>query len=215
MTAQQLMLTGIGFLAQGFFSARILVQWYKSEKAKSLQSPTLYWVFSLIGSYLMFIYGYGRQDFSILAGQFITYYIYIWNLNAKGLWTKIPILLKCVIGVTPLVALGFVIRDSQTFFANFLNNAAIPLWLLIFGTMGQCIFSLRFVFQIIYSVRHGHQSSLPLAFWIISLVGSCIIVIYGIIRLDIVLILGQSFGLLSYIRNVMIGARALPTNDRS
>ena len=213
MTADQLILTGIGLLAQGFFSARILVQWYKSEKSRSLQSPTLYWVFSLIGSYLMFIYGWGRNDFSIIVGQFITYYIYIWNLNAKGHWQKIPALLKVIIAATPIVALCFVLKDAGVFFDNFLGNEDIPLWLVIFGTAGQTIFSLRFVYQIIYSARR-HESSLPLQFWAISLLGSGIIICYGIIRLDIVLILGQSFGFLSYIRSVMIGLKARKTSKQ-
>ena len=213
MTAHQLILTGIGLLAQGFFSARILVQWYKSEKSKSLQSPTLYWVFSLIGSYLMFLYGWGRNDFSIIVGQLITYYIYIWNLNAKGHWQKLPVLLKTVIAVTPVVAMCFVLKDAREFFENFLSNDQIPVWLVVFGTLGQTIFSLRFVYQIIYSARR-HQSSLPVQFWAISLLGSGIIIIYGIIRLDIVLILGQSFGFLSYIRSVMIGLKARETSEK-
>ena len=213
MTANQLILTGIGLLAQGFFSARILVQWYKSEKSKSLQSPTLYWVFSLIGSYLMFLYGWGRNDFSIIVGQLITYYIYIWNLNAKGHWQKLPVLLKTVVAVTPVVAMCFVLKDAREFFENFLSNEQIPVWLVIFGTLGQTIFSLRFVYQIIYSARR-HESSLPVQFWAISLLGSGIIIIYGIIRLDIVLILGQSFGFLSYIRSVMIGLKARNTSEK-
>ena len=213
MTAHQLILTGIGLLAQGFFSARILVQWYKSEKSKSLQSPTLYWVFSLIGSYLMFLYGWGRNDFSIIVGQLITYYIYIWNLNAKGHWQKLPVLLKTVVAVTPVVAMCFVLKDAREFFENFLSNEQIPVWLVIFGTLGQTIFSLRFVYQIIYSARR-HESSLPVQFWAISLLGSGIIIIYGIIRLDIVLILGQSFGFLSYIRSVMIGLKARNTSEK-
>ncbi len=213
MNTDQLILTGIGLLSQGFFSARILVQWYKSEKSKSLQSPTLYWVFSLMGSYLMFIYGWGRNDFSIITGQFITYYIYIWNLNAKGHWRTLPALLKLIIALTPVAALCFVLKDAGQFFDNFLNNELIPVPLVIFGTVGQAIFSLRFVYQIIYSARR-HQSSLPLQFWAISLLGSGIIIIYGILRLDIVLILGQSFGFLSYIRSVMIGLKARNTSEK-
>ncbi len=213
MNTDQLILTGIGLLSQGFFSARILVQWYKSEKSKSLQSPTLYWVFSLMGSYLMFIYGWGRNDFSIITGQFITYYIYIWNLNAKGHWQTLPTLLKLIIALTPVAAMCFVLKDAGQFFDNFLNNELIPVPLVIFGTVGQAIFSLRFVYQIIYSARR-HQSSLPLQFWAISLLGSGIIIIYGILRLDIVLILGQSFGFLSYIRSVMIGLKARNTSEK-
>jgi lipid-A-disaccharide synthase-like uncharacterized protein len=36
-------------------------------------------------------------------------------------------------------------------------------------------------------------------------VGSLTIVTYGLIRQDVVLIVGQSFGLVAYVRNLMIG----------
>ena len=34
----------IGFLAQAFFSARILIQWILSERAHRVVSPSAYWV---------------------------------------------------------------------------------------------------------------------------------------------------------------------------
>lgn len=80
----------IGLLAQACFSARILIQWFLSEKKHEVISPTLFWVFSLIGSYLMFYYGWLRNDFSIIVGQFISFYIYIGNLRLKGVWRRIP-----------------------------------------------------------------------------------------------------------------------------
>ena len=74
----------IGFLAQAFFSARTLVQWILSEKAKKVLSPTIFWVLSLLGAYLLCIYGWLRNDFAIILGQFISYYIYLANLKLKG-----------------------------------------------------------------------------------------------------------------------------------
>ncbi len=202
----------IGFLAQGFFSARILVQWIKSEKAKKLVAPALYWVFSLIGSYLMFWYGWLRDDFSIILGQFITYYIYIWNLNSQGLWKKIPLVLRCVLDVTPIVAAVLLSKHADDFVRSFLANDSIPLWLIIFGSVGQVIFTLRFVYQWFYSVKRK-MSSLPVQFWIISVVGSGMIIIYAIIRKDPVLILGQIFGFMIYCRNIAIGIKAAKKKD--
>lgn len=196
----------IGFLAQAFFSARILVQWILSERAKHLVSPTLYWVFSILGSYLLFIYGWCREDFSIIFGQVISYYIYIWNLNAKGIWRPLPFFVRLLLVVTPLCALVALMHDLPHFVDIFLQNDKIPLWLIIFGSLGQLIFTLRFVYQWFYSRRRG-ESSLPVNFWIISLTGSAIIVAYGIFRLDPVLILGQSVGFIAYSRNIVIGKR--------
>lgn len=90
MSSTSLWVYAIGFIAQGFFSARILVQWILSERARRVLSPTVYWVFSLAGSILLFVYGWLRTDFSIMLGQLISYYIYVWNLNIKGVWKRIP-----------------------------------------------------------------------------------------------------------------------------
>lgn len=196
----------IGFLAQIFFSTRILVQWILSERAKEIVSPSIFWILSIAGSYLLFIYGWCRDDFSIILGQIISYYIYIWNLNEKGIWRNVNILLRIILFITPLVACAFLLKSPEQFISQFFKNEDIPIWLLIFGSAGQVIFTLRFIYQLIYSYRK-HESKLPIGFWIISLVGSSIIVSYGIFRLDPVLILGQSVGFIAYIRNIILGVR--------
>ncbi len=193
----------IGFLAQALFSARILVQWILSEKAKRVVSPTIFWVLSMAASYLLFIYGWLRDDFAIMLGQVIAYYIYIWNLDEKGVWRRIHLLLRIILIATPAVGLTYILNDWGQFVEQCLNNTQIPPFLVIYGSLGQVIFTLRFVYQFFYSKYHG-ESLLPSGFWIISLIGSTIIVSYGIIRLDPVLILGQSFGFVSYTRNLIL-----------
>jgi len=193
----------IGFLAQIFFAARTILQWILSERAKKVLSPSMYWILSILGSYLFFIYGWLRDDFAILLGQLISYYIYLWNLNEKGLWNKLHNIFKLLLIVTPILTIAFAINDAHLFIQNFLQNEKIPLWLIIFGSLGQIIFTLRFVYQWFYSMKRK-ESLLPLGFWIISLVGSAAIISYGLMRLDPVLILGQSFGFIAYIRNIVI-----------
>ena len=197
---------GIGFLAQIFFSARTLFQWFASEKAGSVVSPASYWVLSVAGSYLFFIYGWLRDDFAILFGQFVSYYIYLWNLGWKGIWQRLWLPLKILLLVTPAVASVCVLTDGQSFAERFIFNEAVPVGLLVFGSAGQVIFTFRFVYQWLYSIRKK-ESVLPLGFWIISLAGSAVIVAYGIFRHDPVLVLGQSFGLVAYSRNLAIGIR--------
>lgn len=106
------------------------------------------------------------------------------------------------------------LRDLAAFNNVFFQNENIPLWLLVFGSAGQIIFSLRFIYQFIYSASH-HESTLPAGFWIISLIGSFTIIAYAIFRLDPVLLLGQSFGFAAYIRNLTIGSqnRKLELNE--
>ena len=198
---------GLGFLAQGFFSARMLVQWIMSERAKKIVSPVVYWVCSLAGSILLFIYGWLRDDFSIIFGQLISYYIYIWNLNIKGVWRQLPVVVRALVFALPIVAVAAMLGDAGAFVDSFFHNAQVPRWLLIFGSAGQFIFTVRFIYQWYYSYRR-HASMLPVTFWVISLVGSGIIVAYGCLRRDPVLILGQSVGFVTYSRNIIIGLRA-------
>ncbi|MBE9488021.1 MAG: lipid-A-disaccharide synthase N-terminal domain-containing protein [Bacteroidetes bacterium] len=201
------LITLVGLLAQLFFSLRILYQWIKSERAKKIISPALFWVFSIIGSYLLFIYGWLRDDFSIILGQFLSYYIYLWNLKANNILQKLPYILRIILFITPLIAIGFMLYNFSEVKETLFQNKDIPIWLIIFGSLGQIIFTFRFIYQWIYSLRK-HISILPMGFWVISLVGSIMIISYGIIRQDIVLILGQSTGFIAYTRNIMIGHKS-------
>lgn len=198
----------IGFLSQALFSARTLFQWILSEKAKKVLSPSIFWILSLVASYLMFIYGWMRDDFSILLGQMIAYYIYIWNLYEQKIWQKFYRIIRIIVLLTPFVAIAFVFNQFDEFVATFLKNEKVPLGLLIMGSAGQVIFTLRFVYQFVYSYRRK-ESVLPMGFWILSLIGSLIIVIYAFIRRDPVLMLGQSFGFIAYIRNLTIDIKSM------
>ncbi len=193
----------VGFLAQLLFSARLLLQWIMSEKAKKVVSPSIFWKLSLLGAYLLFIYGWLRDDFAIILGQLISYYIYIWNLNKKESWQKLPALIRYILALTPVAAIVFMLKDAGEFVGQFFMNEDIPLWLLLFGSIGQVIFTLRFVYQWVYSMKKN-ESLLPLGFWLISLTGSLIIVAYALYRKDPVLILGQSTGLVVYSRNIYL-----------
>lgn len=197
----------IGLLAQAFFSARILVQWIMSERAKKVLSPSLFWIFSICGAYLLCLYGWLRDDFAIVLGQIISYYVYLWNLKIKGIAAKIPWIIRFLLIYTPIAVLIKVVENAPEVASKFFHNSEVPMWLLLFGSAGQVIFTLRFIYQWYYSHKIG-VSELPRGFWIISLVGSATIVTYGIIRHDAVLIIGQSFGLVAYIRNLMIGSKS-------
>lgn len=199
----------LGFLAQGLFSARMIVQWIISEKEKRATSPTIYWMLSLIASTLFFIYGWLRQDFAIMLGQVISYYIYIWNLRTKGIWAglnptiRYPVL--TILFLLPVAGITLMLTHDGTVERLF-QNEGIPAWLIIFGCTGQVIFTFRFIYQYIYSRRRG-ESLLPAGFWIISLIGSAVIVSYAFIRHDWVLALGQSVGFFTYSRNLYLALR--------
>ena len=202
----------IGFSAQIFYTGRVLVQWYLSEKHHRVESPGAFWVLSIIGSMILFVYGILRQDFSIIFGELLSYYIYMWNISAKGLYTRVPRIVPVLQALLPVVACALLFKDIPGFAQNFLRNEDVPLKLLILGTAGQFIYKMRFVYQWIYSVRRK-ESVLPLAFWAIAVTGSLLIIIYGIIRHDWVLVLGQ-FGIIASIRNIIIALSADKENEK-
>lgn len=72
---------------------------------------------------------------------------------------------------------------------------------MILGFVGQFFFSMRFVVQWIASEKNK-KSVVPLSFWIFSVLGSSLLLIYAIYRKDPVFILGQAPNLLIYFRNI-------------
>ena len=101
---------------------RTLFQWVKAEKSKSVVSPLSYWVFSLAGSYLFCLYGWLRDDFSIILGQFISYYIYLWNLDNKKILKRLHPVIRIILVGTPVVAAAFMLKDIPAFVDNFFFN---------------------------------------------------------------------------------------------
>jgi len=194
---------GVGALAQLLFSGRTLLQWIVSEKNKKVLTPSLFWKISLIASFIMFIYGYLREDFSIMLGQVLTYFIYIRNMQLQGEWKKMHKLIQIFLLIFPLIIVTIGYNNNKQDVHNLLNNEAIPDWLLILGIIAQIIFTLRFVYQWMYSEKNK-ESSLPFGFWMLSLLGSSLIFIYAIFRIDPILIAGHVFGIVTYVRNIML-----------
>ncbi|KAB8153047.1 lauroyl acyltransferase [Kordia sp. TARA_039_SRF] len=193
----------IGGIAQLLFSARTLLQWIISERNKKVLTPSLFWKLSLIASFLLFVYGYLRNDFAIMLGQVLTYFIYVRNMQLQGEWNRMHQLVRIFIIIFPLIIITIGYNNNKQDIYNLLNSEAIPDWLLYLGIISQIIFTLRFVYQWIYSERKK-ESSLPLGFWMLSLLGASLIFLYAIFRKDPILIAGHTFGIITYIRNIML-----------
>ncbi|MBT8269688.1 MAG: lipid-A-disaccharide synthase N-terminal domain-containing protein [Bacteroidia bacterium] len=201
---------GIGFVAQILFSSRQVVQWITSEKHKKVITPTIFWVLSLVASFLLFIYGYLRNDFAIMLGQTLTYFIYIRNLQLQKQWKLIHWSIRTLLYLIPTLIVIYYFNNNVIDKDLLFKNEAIPLWLLWLGIVSQVVFTLRFVYQWIYS-EYKKVSSLPMGFWLLSLAGSILILIYAIYRMDPVLFVGHLLGSIIYIRNLILLYR---TNDR-
>lgn len=201
----------IGLVAQLFFTLRVLVQWVASEKSKKVESPSSFWLLSIAGSAVFMFYGYLRKDLSITLGEFLSFYIYFWNIRALGLFQKTNRAIPWLVAIIPLFALGLILADFSSFKADFLPNENMPLGLLIFGLVGQFTYKMRFVVQWAHSFRRG-ESLLPLSFWTFAVAGSMMLIVYGIIRHDWVLVAGQ-ISIFPSIRNIMIDLSSRKGSD--
>jgi len=194
---------GIGFIAQALFSSRLIIQWFLSEKQKKVVTPALFWGLSLFASFLLYIYGYLRNDFAIMLGQSLTYFIYIRNLQIQNQWKKIPVLIRWIFYLVPGIIVAYYFNNNIIDVNKFFKNEAIPLWLLVLGIVSQVIFMLRFVYQWLYSEKKK-QSILPMGFWLLSNIGSLLILTYAVFRKDPVLFIGHIMGVAIYTRNIIL-----------
>jgi len=70
----------VGFCGQVLFSARFVLQWLASEKARRSVVPTAFWYLSLGGSAVLLAYAIHRADPVFIAGQAGGLVIYLRNL---------------------------------------------------------------------------------------------------------------------------------------
>ena len=78
--SQEAVWIAVGFLGQAFFSARFLVQWLASERAKRSVVPIAFWFLSLGGGATLLAYAIYRADPVFIVGQGAGLFIYLRNL---------------------------------------------------------------------------------------------------------------------------------------
>lgn len=71
----------LGFVAQFMFTMRFVVQWVASERAGRSVIPFAFWTFSLGGGTLLLVYAIYRRDPVFIAGQVLSTFIYLRNLQ--------------------------------------------------------------------------------------------------------------------------------------
>ena len=71
----------VGFVAQGLFTMRFLVQWIASERAGKSVVPTAFWVFSIGGGLMLLGYAVYRRDPVFIIGQAFGVFVYLRNLQ--------------------------------------------------------------------------------------------------------------------------------------
>ena len=70
----------LGFVAQGFFTMRFVVQWIASERAGKMVMPIAFWFFSIGGGLLLLLYALYIRDPVFILGQAFGVFVYARNL---------------------------------------------------------------------------------------------------------------------------------------
>ena len=80
MTITETIWIAVGFLGQGLFFGRWIVQWLASERSAKSKVPVSFWYLSLIGGLITLAYAIYRRDPVFIAGQSIGAVVYVRNL---------------------------------------------------------------------------------------------------------------------------------------
>jgi lipid-A-disaccharide synthase-like uncharacterized protein len=70
----------VGFVGQGVFTARFLVQWAASEKKGDSVVPIAFWWLSILGGFSLLVYAIYRNDPVFIVGQGMGMVVYVRNL---------------------------------------------------------------------------------------------------------------------------------------
>lgn len=194
---------GFGWLGQGFFTLRVLHQWYFSEKARRSHVTAVFWWYSLAGTVSSLVYVVHRQDPVFIVGFLVNGFLYLRNLMLSRREVEpgrrgSP-LAPLVLG---LLAFGAVTVWSVTQSEKIVSYDHPWPWLAV-GFVGQTLWTSRFLVQWYVSERLGRSVLPPVFFWI-SLAGAPFLLAYAIYQVDWVMIVAYALNPIPYVRNLVL-----------
>jgi lipid-A-disaccharide synthase-like uncharacterized protein len=196
----------VGWAGQAVFTWRVVHQWVASERAKRSVLPRSYWVWSLLGSALLLVYGAYRRDPVFVLGSLVNGSIYARNLwmsrdGAPARAARRPVVWPILAG---LVLFAVVVVEALGP-DHGLVRFDRPVLSLAAGFVGQALWSGRFVVQWIVSERRGESVLPPVFFWM-GVLGSVVLFLYAAIRPDPDWVYMAAFALnpIPYARNLVL-----------
>lgn len=190
----------VGFLAQAIFAIRILIQWWESESERMSILSIRFWWCSIVASILYSGYGLLRHDLIIVIGQLIVLPVYLRNVQRMYRWQPNKKWITVLICVGPSILIIYVSAIASSLS---LEIQTTERWLFTTGLIGQLMMTIRFFYQI-YKFEQKNDSSLPEGFWIMSISGSLLLLVYAIGKYDPVLFFAQIVALIPYGRNLLL-----------
>jgi lipid-A-disaccharide synthase-like uncharacterized protein len=208
----------LGFLSAIAFGGRVLLQWLTSEvKGRSVVMPA-FWKLSLAGNLLLALHSFIQIQFHVCLIQACNAVISWRNLNLMqplekqiSLQQTIKILVFAILATIGLFWLNgmFLLNHDDMWFripsTPWQDNSTLQIsfsWHLI-GFLGLTLFGSRFWVQW-WCVEQQKMSYLSPSFWWISLIGESLCLLYFAKIHDLVNVIGPTFGLIPYVRNLML-----------
>jgi lipid-A-disaccharide synthase-like uncharacterized protein len=187
--------TLFGLIGNLLFTTRVLLQWIASERRKQTVTPVSFWWLSLSGALVLIVYAFGKLEIPFILGYAVSLVPYFRNLRI-AYYPDRPARRS---GWIVTAALGLACVPIIVFW----QKQAVQDGWFYFGLLGNAVFGSRFFVQWVQSEKR-RESVLPLPFWYLSLVGAVILLVYAIIRNDLVFILGFLFNVIPYSRNIYL-----------
>lgn len=217
-----------GLLPSVFFTLRFLIQWVNSEKKKKSYVNTTFWYLSFLGNTLSSIHYFIQLQYLLMLIQVTNGFISWKNISLLKSRKNKTNFTKSIFLLVLLLTIASMIFFSQfVFISEPIKILEIPfglskqrmgeisiLWHLL-GGFGCLLFASRFWIQWLEAEKSG-ESQLSKNFWSISICGSVIALIYFLHIKDWVSSLNYSFGLIPYVRNLLLSyreKRSLKPND--
>lgn len=218
MTEWRELLYPLGLLSSLAFGGRSLVQWLGSEIKKESTVTRTFWQISLFGNVMLLLH-------SLIQIQYHVFIIQV--CNAVISWRNLNLMNPNGSSINRrqvmMLIVGLIIISTGSFIAiNNLWNEALDAWFRIpsfswltssqkpvgtlwhvIGFIGLGLFASRFWIQW-WNAEKKKESYLGPVFWWISLVGDLMTLIYFARIKDPVNLIGPAFGLIPYIRNLML-----------
>lgn len=184
-------IAAIGYTGQALFAGRVLLQWIASERQGRSLVPRYYWEVSLAASALVLTYALLRNNFVFVLSTVPGAVIAGRNLRIVKPASR-RLLLPWAVLLATFIAWSALAKP----------RIGPPFWATV-GVVGAVLWAGRHLLQWWISERLG-RSTLPRAFWLLSLVGSILLVAYAISQRDPVMIAGYAFGCIPYLRNLIL-----------
>lgn len=207
----------LGLLPLIFFTLRFLIQWIQSEKRQKSGVTPIFWKLSLPGNILQLLHYIIQLQFPFALIQAGNAVISWRNLNLfkpkakqKSLsWVMMLFFLAFMAVTASFVLNGWLLNDKIDWIrvpnkiSSMALNAPISWAWHALGFLGTALFASRFWVQWWQSEKEL-KSDLGKTFWQLSIIGSILSLIYFIYIQDVVSIINYSFGLVPYLRNLML-----------